>query len=160
MGKDEEIKELKERLNKLEDSSEVSEKEKEPEKKKGSGCLGFIVAGIVVLALIGIMSSDPSGDLSPEEKSAQNAEEVRKGFHCLSSWDGSHSGLVKSVKNNLRDAGSFEHVQTKIGPVNNEGKHFIMMTYRAANGFGGMNLESASGEVNNSGCGLIKWSSN
>lgn len=76
-----------------------------------------------------------------------------KGFHCLSAWDGSHTGMVREVKAGLRDPDSFEHVDTLITPVQAEtGMHGVTMTFRARNGFGGLNLGTAIGEVDPTTC--------
>lgn len=55
------------------------------------------------------------------------------------------------VKSNLRDPESFEHAETRITPVV-KGKHTIIMQYRARNGFGGMNAETAMGTIDNATC--------
>jgi hypothetical protein len=82
---------------------------------------------------------------------AANAENDRKGFNCLSSWDGSNASLVKQIKEQLRDPDSFEHDETRITPENN-GKHTVFMKYRARNGFGGMNVARAVAEVDHNTC--------
>jgi uncharacterized protein YhaN len=65
------------------------------------------------------------------DKLKARTEEIEKSF---SGWDGSHTGLVKYVKNNLNDADSFEHVETKYFDL---GDYLIVnMRYRAKNAFG------------------------
>ena len=78
--------------------------------------------------------------------------EIKKGYHCLSAWDGSHAAFKREAKSKMRDPKSFEHVETRIGPVKESGKHIILMDYRAKNGFGGLNLSTATGTVDNSTC--------
>lgn len=90
-------------------------------------------------------------------ESAEKAEERRKGFHCLSSWDGSDRELVDAVKKSLREPSSFEHDETRISPVNAQGQHFVVMTFRAKNGFGGTNVGSATGMIRQSDCSLVRW---
>ncbi len=85
---------------------------------------------------------------SPEEI----AEDKRKGFHCLSAWDGSHRDVVTVVRSQLRDPESFEHEKTSITPINSEGNHSLFMTYRARNGFGGLTVGEAIATVSNSTC--------
>lgn len=87
-----------------------------------------------------------------QQKVAEATEERRKGFHCLSGWDGSHRGVVTALKENLRNPDSFEHAETRLTPVNDKGSHLLIMKYRAENGFGGMNVESATAVVKNSDC--------
>lgn len=77
------------------------------------------------------------------------AEMQRKGFHCLDSWDGAHPEVVELVKGELRDPSSFQHIETRVSPVSDQGLHSFTMEYRAANGFGGMNVGASAGEYVN-----------
>lgn len=77
--------------------------------------------------------------------SAEDAAERAAGFHCLSSWDGSHSEVVRLVKGELRDPDSFQHIETRVTPVDGQGLHSFTMEYRARNGFGGMNVGVSTG---------------
>ncbi len=86
---------------------------------------------------------------------AEKAETNRKGFHCLSAWDGSMPALERYVEDNLRDPDSYEHIETRIAPVSADGTHTVIMKYRARNGFGGMTIGYASGEITNKGCQLL-----
>lgn len=81
-------------------------------------------------------------------------EERRKGFHCLSGWDGAHPEFKRLVKEQLRDPDSFEEVETRITSVNSSGYHNIFMTYRARNGYGGYNVEQATGVFRSSDCAI------
>ncbi len=87
-----------------------------------------------------------------QEAAAQKAAEKRQGFHCLSSWDGSHRAVKSAVEDMMRDPDSFEHVKTLIAPVDENGQHELRMTYRARNGFGGMNVGIASARIDNETC--------
>jgi hypothetical protein len=51
----------------------------------------------------------------------------------------------------LRDPDSFEHIETSIFP-NDNGEHGLWMTYRARNGFGGMNVERIYARVDHESC--------
>lgn len=136
------------------------------------GCLGIIgvMAAIIALGAIG-NALDPEGaerraaeakKLEAERSAAEAskaaaereaaADKQRSGFHCLSSWDGSHRELVNALKKTLRDPDSFEHIETRITPVNDKGFHVLMMNYRARNGFGGMNIGKLAATVKNSDC--------
>ncbi|MES0861574.1 cell envelope integrity protein TolA [Ruegeria sp. SCPT10] len=90
-------------------------------------------------------------------KQATEAEERRKGFHCLSSWDGSHRELKKAVKAALRNPDSFEHIQTLITPRTANGQHRVTMEYRAQNGFGGMNVEYQVAMISGDTCGIVSF---
>ena len=82
------------------------------------------------------------------------AENNEKGFHCLSQWDGNSADFIGLVKARLRDPDSFEVMETRITPKDKSGVHKIYMTYRAKNGFGGMNVETALGSVVNATCAV------
>lgn len=82
---------------------------------------------------------------------AEAAEKSQKGFHCLSSWDGTHSGVEKYIKNNLRDPDSYQHIGTRITPVK-DGIHTLISTYRAKNGFGGYVNGNLIAEISNATC--------
>lgn len=94
---------------------------------------------------------------SPEQKAAAGgkaAADRKQGFHCLNPLDGSNRSLVDQVKRQLRDPNSFEHDETRIGPITGatEGRHPVSMRYRARNGFGGMNVQAAVGLVDPKSC--------
>lgn len=89
---------------------------------------------------------------SPTPDAAAAAEERRKGFHCLSVWDGSNRDLVAQIKRRLNDDDSFEHVDTTITPVNAAGSHILKMEFRAANAFGAKMLLSAWARINPADC--------
>jgi hypothetical protein len=91
-------------------------------------------------------------DNSTAPASDEEVENRRKGFHCLSSWDGSLTALVDTVKESLREPSSFEHIDTRITPVDKKGNHMLLMKYRARNGFGGMNVGQVAAIVKNSDC--------
>lgn len=60
----------------------------------------------------------------------------------FSLWDGSHTALVKLVKENLNDPKSFEHVETTYA---DQGDHILVkMVYRAKNAFGGLILQNVT----------------
>ena len=86
---------------------------------------------------------------SEEEK----AEDKRKGFHCLSSYDGAHHDLKWDIKHDfLNDPDSFEHVNTRITPVDENGWHYLEMRFRGSNAFGVKMLATAYASVRNSDC--------
>lgn len=89
-------------------------------------------------------------------KAAEQAEEKRKGFHCLSAWDGSQRAVIDWTKENLNDPGSFEHDETRIAPVDAEGNHTVIMDYRAKNGFGGVVRGAVMATINGSTCALVE----
>ena len=86
---------------------------------------------------------------TPEERQAEEfkkAEDRRKGFHCLSPWDGSHREFELLVKRHMNDPDSFEHVSTRVTPVQSDtGRHTIIMEFRGRNAFGGVVTNTAIG---------------
>lgn len=122
----------------------------------GKGC-GILIAIVFGLFVIGSIIPENEQDKAAAEATAKveadkEAEDRRKGFHCLSAWDGSSREFAEDVKSQLRDPESFEHVETRITPANPEGLHTVAMQYRARNGFGGMNASTAIGTVRQSDC--------
>lgn len=84
-------------------------------------------------------------------KANKEKSQKMKGFHCLSAWDGSLRD-ERALKNSLNDPGSYEHVETRITPVNSDGVHTAYVTFRARNGFGGLVLSKATVIVDNETC--------
>lgn len=80
------------------------------------------------------------------------AERRRSGQHCLSSWDSSHREFAAYVRSQMRNPDSFEVVETRMTPVDESKTHTLFMTYRAENGFGGMNVGTAVALVSNASC--------
>ena len=115
--------------------------------------LGRLVVMFGVFVLV-TAYFDNSTSESDQIAIAQKAEETRKGFHCLSAWDGSNSSLIRETKNTMKDPKSFEHVETVIGTVSN-GQHKAVMTYRGRNGFGGMVVEKVGVYISNSTCKVL-----
>ena len=78
------------------------------------------------------------------------------GEHCLSGWDGANRDLVRQVKASMRDPDSFEHVDTRIYG-NDNGEHGLWMTFRARNGFGGMNVERVYARIDHESCKALRF---
>lgn len=93
-------------------------------------------------------------DESVKQASSELSNETEKtsGDSCLSGWDGSHPKLKNAIKASLRNPRSFEHVNTVRSPVDDNGTYGLIMTYRAENGFGGMNVEAIGVEVDAKTC--------
>ena len=73
--------------------------------------------------------------LAREADKAKREAEKDPFPHLFSAWDGSCRPLVAVVKANLKDPGSFEHIQTGFYRVNDV--VHVTMTYRARNSFNG-----------------------
>ena len=82
------------------------------------------------------------------------AEEKRKGFHCLSMWDGNNRDMEALIKQQLSDPGSMEVIGTRIVPVNEWQKHVIHVDFTARNAFGGRVRSTAIGSVDHETCAV------
>jgi len=94
------------------------------------------------------MGANNDGGLSKEELYQIKGS----GFDRLSACDGSSVGSIKAVKNFLGAPDSFEHIKTRATPVSSSGTHSVFMEYRDPNGFGGMNVGTATGSYRNLDC--------
>ena len=112
--------------------------------------VGMGLIGACVIAVVAVAVSSDSEDTSTA--AGEDSDEKRKGFHCLSTWDGNHDGFEALVRERLNDPGSMETYETRIGPVNREGRHKIVMDFGAKNAFGGMIRSQATGWVGNQSC--------
>lgn len=115
----------------------------------------WIFVGIVVLSMIGSALGDNSDDSTTRSTTTtvdERAEDRRKGFHCLSAWDGNHDGLEALIRDQLNDPGSMETIETRISPVDARGDHAILLEFTAKNAFGGRVRSIAAGVVDNSTC--------
>ena len=112
-----------------------------------------VSALLLVVIIAGIATSGGgSEDAETKTQDAKDADEMRKGFHCLSPWDGNHDGLEALVRHQLNDPGSMETLETRITPVDNFGDHFIITEFTAKNAFGGVVRHVADGIVDNETC--------
>ena len=84
-------------------------------------------------------------------RAAEEAEERRKGFHCLSALDDTHWGFNDLIRARLDDPRSFQHDTTSIAPVA-EGRHRIVVDFRAPNAFGEVVRSRAYGWVTQATC--------
>lgn len=134
------------------DPAEVKAAQDKKKSETKAGAIGCLVLGGILLAALGMCSGSSDTPEETKAKEVAAAEDRRKGMHCLSQWDGSNNSFVEQVKAGLRDPESFEHVETRITPVDKDGEHTIFMQYRAKNGFGGMNNPTATGIVRQSDC--------
>ena len=121
--------------------------------KAFQGCL-VVVGAIILIALLAGMCNGGGDRESPSRQStpAVSAEDRRKGFHCLSGWDGNHDGLEALVRAELNDPGSMETHETRITPVDANGDHTIIMDFSAKNAFGGRVRHEAVGKVSQATC--------
>jgi hypothetical protein len=77
------------------------------------------------------------------------------GFLCYSSLNQRVFNLVKHVKNSMRDAESFELVESTVYTTEKDGTRFVDMTYKGKNGFGGTSVEKVRGKFKNETCEIL-----
>ena len=81
-----------------------------------------------------------------EEKEAKRKKLIEEQF---SAWDGSHIGLTRMLKKNMRNPDSYEHIETT---YRDDGKSLVIKTrYRGQNGFGGMTIGEVMARVDFNG---------
>ncbi len=124
----------------------------------------WVVVGAIVVLIVIAIAIGSSGDDSPSSsgtanrtsasdlaKQREEAEDKRKGFHCLSSWDGNHSAFNELIKDEMHDPGSLKVYETGISP-DEDGQHTIRVQFGGTNMFGAMVRQTAYGTVSNSTC--------
>lgn len=103
-------------------------------------------------------AEDAKAQVALAQEQKAKVEKERSGLHCLSSWNGAYRPLSNAVEPTLRNPSSFEHIETRITPLDAAGNHTAIMKFRAENGFGGLNVGIATATVRGSDCGLVSWS--
>ncbi|RYY39752.1 MAG: hypothetical protein EOO08_08760 [Chitinophagaceae bacterium] len=80
-----------------------------------------------------------------EQENIALAERAHKIQLQFSPWDGSHRSLVRYVKDNMNDPGSFDHVETRHV---DKGKYIIVqMKYRGKNALGAKIIDMVTAKV-------------
>jgi hypothetical protein len=128
----------------------------------GGGAL-LAVAGFVGLALTLPPAAEREAQLAADAAAAALAEAARAaaevadreaGRHCLSISGLEVQSVVNAVKASLREPDSFEMISTSMSPLTENGRHVVLMDYRARNGFGGMNVATARAVIINADCSV------
>lgn len=136
-----------------------------PPTKRWANCLALlgIVGGIAYFPLSQCTQEHREAAIVAQQQQAaeatkraqKRAEEKRKGLHCVDSFDGSVSEVVRLTKLKLRDPESFEHIETIIKPVDDKGINPLMMHFRSRNGFGGMTEGYTMAFLTNANCTVV-----
>jgi hypothetical protein len=106
------------------------------------------------LLLEKIKNDDNSDKIREEQKAKLKAEAEAKAMEertklikkQFSSWDGSHKKLTEYIKNNMNDAKSYEHVETRY--QDNGDTIYVITKFRGTNGFGAKVLEACEATAN------------
>lgn len=127
------------------------------------GGAGPYIASVLVVAFLlilisALMTDDevPAVDKKEQEAiaKAEKRREREKGFHCLSGWDGTNQAVVQYLKQRLKDPSSFEHIETRISPMDDRGAHSLVMSYRAKNSFGAYDVGAVVASLRNVNCNI------
>mgnify|MGYP001282484131 CR=1 FL=1 len=112
---------------------------KDPQPMQPISAVAFVAIAILVFFLLAkaLFSSppQPSPSSAPIPRTAVELreEKIRSGF---SSWDGSHIGLEKIIKQSMHNPDSYKHVKTTYIEDGNE--LTVATQYRGTNSFGGV----------------------
>ena len=106
-----------------------------------AGLMAIVLLLVIWGAILKVTGSD---DPDPDD--------IRRGFHCLSEWDGSHLDFKQDLISRLNNPDGFEHIETKVTVVDRYGNHSILMKYRARTPFGGIIVSYAEGTFRNATC--------
>ena len=127
---------------------------------------GLAVVLVLIIVIVAACTAGSGGSESAAQdtkqtttQSAEDKENRRKGFHCLSTWDGNHDGMNELIKAELNDPGSLEVHTTRIAPVEG-GVHAVKVDFSAKNAFGGMVRNEATGFIDHDTCEATLWGIN
>ena len=117
------------------------------------GVIGGLILVLILIITLTPESKEQKQERIVEEKqeAAEESEDRRKGFHCLSDVTGRHYGIETLIGERLKDPGSLQVIDTLIGPVEG-GQHEIHVEYRAKNSFGALVPGYAIGLVDTNTC--------
>lgn len=112
------------------------------------------LVSLLVSFVIGILIGFSSGESINNKENTLSVRDQRV-KELFSVWDGSCRMLVESVKEDMKNPKSFEHVETKMfdltKPNDPNGKIreaiLVIMEYRGTNSFGGIVTENAIGLI-------------
>lgn len=89
------------------------------------------------------------------EAAGEQLREIERQQQACLSWGGEVRALSEAVQAGLHDPSSFEHVQTRfIVPA--EDRLNVLMTFRAANGFGAVRTANIRAQMIPSTCEIVK----
>lgn len=108
-----------------------------------------VVLVVVVILAVGYQVAT----FTPKQASSAiaHAPKPKDAYGNCRGYKGEVRNLASLVQSRLRNPPSFEHVETRSGAPKG-GVFEAVMTYRATNGFGGVDTAVAIGEVRTSDC--------
>lgn len=109
-----------------------------------------ILLGILVLAIaLNFMLGGSAKEVPKNSDGTPKTERQIKVESQFSSWDGSHPGLERLIKDNMNDPDSYEHIETRI--LDKGSYIFVITKFRGANAFGGKVVNTISAKVDFNG---------
>lgn len=88
-----------------------------------------------------------AAEIAEETRKQQELEKNRQELveKQFSSWDGSHRGLTKIIKDNMNDPDTYDHMETRFRDL---GDYLLVTTkFRGANAFGGKVINTVTAKV-------------
>jgi hypothetical protein len=109
-------------------------------------------SAVVTIAFGVLALGSADGDGSPGPPKDPHQQRIEQ---CFSLWDGSHRGVEKLLKKNLRDPSSYEHIETRFGEDGPD--HLkVYLEYRSRNGFGGMSTGQVLARAHKDNCNDVE----
>ena len=102
---------------------------------------------ICFFIFIAFGSNDEESKTNPD--GTPKTERQLKVENQFSSWDGSHPGLERLIKESMNDPDSYEHVETRFR--DDDDYIFVITKFRGANAFGGKVVNTVSAKVDFNG---------
>lgn len=127
---------------------------------KRAGCLSTAILLIVFFAVLSayLGNLDSSRTDAPAlPKTAEQLKQEKLGRQ-FSSWNGAHIELQFWIKENLKDPGSYEHIETKFihHKTRDPEQVQVFTKFRSKNSFGGYAIETATGTFDLEGNALTR----
>lgn len=142
-------------------------------KSKGCGCGGVLLLAAVGLGVYALLSSQnintsPTASAEPKSKTNEQTRSIFKPplkkvptnrserVQAVFEWDGSVFSFVRTVKKQMHDPSSFEHVETRYIDPGTGATFTVNMQYRGKNVLGAKVLNRATGVIDLDG-NCISW---
>lgn len=119
--------------------------------RDGRPAAALAIAAVAVVIGYNYFTAPERPEPSVVAMTNQPPKKDRYGNCRLMGLGGQVLNFSGQVKRDLRNPASFEHVETRAGPIK-DGIFPVAMTYRGTNGFGAVDTKVATGEVRVADC--------
>ena len=116
----------------------------QPKRESNAALWAVILGGVVIFGVVGNLKGSPKKPVPAVAKAPEKPRDPRN--KCQSGPNGEIYAASARVRQQMRNPPSFEHVDSRWGEVQG-GVFPVTMTYRATNGFGGVDTAVAKVEV-------------